>query len=77
MYQGTFEGWHAHLAAGVTALRDRRLIRPDTDPDAIAALFVAALTGGAVIDKASGTPQYLEWALRSAYAYLRSLAGES
>ena len=76
LYQSTFEGWHTHLAAGIAAMRDRRLVHPDTDPDAVAALFTAALTGGAVIDKASGTPQHLEWALRSAYAYLRSLAAD-
>jgi TetR/AcrR family transcriptional regulator, transcriptional repressor for nem operon len=76
LYRGAFEAWHARLAAGVAALRDRRLVRPETDPDAVAALFAAALAGGAVIDKALGTPQHLEWALRSAYAYLRSLAAD-
>lgn len=74
LYQMAFQSWHAHLAAGIAAMRDRGLVRADTDPDAVAALFAAALAGGAVIDKALGTPSQLEWALRSAHAYLRSLA---
>ncbi len=44
------------------------------DASALATLFVTTLQGGAVVDKATGTLDCLEPALRSALDHLRSFA---
>lgn len=69
-----FRTWHAHLRDGVRTMRAAGLLRADADPDALASLFATALQGGAVIDKATGSLDYLEPALRAALAHLRGFA---
>ncbi len=68
---GSFRAWHAHLRDSLTSMRDAGVLSTDADPGALAALFATSLQGGAVIDKATGSLDYLEPALRASLAYLR------
>ncbi|HEY0117717.1 MAG TPA: TetR/AcrR family transcriptional regulator [Cellulomonas sp.] len=70
----SFGTWHGHLTAGIAAMKESGLLRDDADAPALAALFMTTLQGGAVVDKATGTLDYLEPALRSALDHLRSFA---
>ncbi|PJJ55697.1 TetR/AcrR family transcriptional regulator [Compostimonas suwonensis] len=69
-----FAAWHARLASGLVAMKESALLREDADADAMAALFVTTLQGGAVVDKATGTLNYLEASLRATLDYLRGFA---
>ncbi|GAB3598607.1 TetR/AcrR family transcriptional regulator [Microbacterium tumbae] len=73
----SFTVWHAHLASGLRSMTAAGLLREEADADALAALFLTALQGGAVVDKATGTLDYLEPSLRAALDHLRSLSAES
>ncbi len=70
----SLRSWHRHMAEGIRTMRDTGQLRADADPAELAALFLAALEGGAVVDKATGSLDYLEPALRAALAHLRSFA---
>lgn len=72
-----FSTWYGHLRTGVEAMKTSGLLQGDADAPALAALFITSLQGGAVVDKATGSLDYLEPALRSALAYLRSFATET
>ncbi len=68
--------WHRHLRSDLSAMKQQGRLRSDADVDALASLFLTALQGGAVVDKATGSPDHLEPALRAALGYLRSFACE-
>ena len=50
------------------------LERPDVPVSEVASAVLAAVQGGAVIDKATGSSRHLAAALRQAYALLRGFA---
>jgi TetR/AcrR family transcriptional regulator, transcriptional repressor for nem operon len=69
-----YEKWAGELRDQLGAMRDGGLLRADAPVTELAAAMLAALQGGAVIDKATGSRQYLTHALRQTFALLRSYA---
>ncbi|MHA3704945.1 TetR/AcrR family transcriptional regulator [Jatrophihabitans sp. YIM 134969] len=58
-----FEQWEAPLRSGLAAMRERGLLRPDTDTDFLALALLAALQGGLVLTQTRRTTVPLETAL--------------
>ncbi|MFJ4654423.1 TetR/AcrR family transcriptional regulator [Nocardia sp. NPDC088792] len=71
-----YEGWIEQLGRQLDSMRRDGLLRPDTPVTELASAFVAALQGGAVMDKATGSHQHLTHALNQALALLRSYGHE-
>ncbi len=67
-----FVAWHGFIEASLVAMRDAGHLRPETPVAALASLILAALEGGAVLDKATATSEYLPQALEQALALLHS-----
>ncbi len=63
-----FEQWSTQLTERLEFLRDRGDLRPETPTKALATLILAAVEGGAVIDKATGSTRGVSDALDQAYA---------
>ena len=69
-----YEHWAARLRAQLEKMRSDGLLRPDVPVSEVASAVLAAVQGGAVIDKATGSSRHLAAALRQAYALLRGFA---
>ncbi len=69
-----YEHWAARLRAQLEKMRIDGLLRPDVPVSEVASAVLAAVQGGAVIDKATGSSRHLAAALRQAYALLRGFA---
>lgn len=69
-----YDQWLGVLRAGLTAMRRRGELRPDTDPRHLAVSLVAAHQGGAMITYVTGDPEPLRVALNAAVDYVRSFA---
>ncbi|GIH24006.1 TetR family transcriptional regulator [Acrocarpospora phusangensis] len=66
-----YERWHAHIAAGVRALRESGEIGAGVDADDAATEILTAITGGATLLQATDRISYLEVSLRQAIDGLR------
>jgi TetR/AcrR family transcriptional regulator, transcriptional repressor for nem operon len=69
-----YEQWAAQLRDQLTAMQASGLLREDTPVTELASTMLAALQGGAVIDKATGSRQHLARALHQTLALLRTYA---
>ena len=69
-----FEQWAGELAEQLAAMRSNGLLRAETPVAELASAMLAALQGGAVIDKATGSHQHLAHALHQALVLLRTYA---
>jgi AcrR family transcriptional regulator len=70
----SYEEQRAMYAEGIARMRERGLLRPEVDPDALALGLVAALQGGVVLQRALGSRRPLEAALDAALGALRRYA---
>jgi TetR/AcrR family transcriptional repressor of nem operon len=69
-----YEQWMGLLRAGLQKMRSDGLLRADVPVGEVASAVLAAVQGGAVIDKATGSSRHLADALRQVYALLRGFA---
>ncbi|MGW0998768.1 TetR/AcrR family transcriptional regulator [Streptomyces sp. NPDC002520] len=69
-----FAHWDQRLRDQLRAMQRSGLIKADTPVEQLSSLMLAALEGGAVIDKATGSTQHLRHALDQALVLLRSYA---
>jgi TetR/AcrR family transcriptional repressor of nem operon len=69
-----YDQWIDLLRGQLEEMRAARLLRADTPVDELASTVVAAVQGGAVIDKATGSNRHLGNALHQTYALLRGFA---
>ncbi|MGW4125297.1 TetR/AcrR family transcriptional regulator [Nocardia sp. NPDC004711] len=67
-----YERWIDELHDQLSAMQHAGLLRPDAPVSAMASAFVAALQGGAIMDKATGSHQHLTNALHQSVALLRA-----
>jgi TetR/AcrR family transcriptional regulator, transcriptional repressor for nem operon len=72
-----YDQWIELLRVQLAEMRVARLLRADTPVDELASAVVAAVQGGAVIDKATGSNRHLGNALRQTYALLRGFANQA
>jgi TetR/AcrR family transcriptional regulator, transcriptional repressor for nem operon len=70
----SFERWQALFQAGIEAMRERRLIAEDTDPESLAVMILAALEGGLLLCQMRKSTVPLEQALDGAIRQLRFYA---
>jgi AcrR family transcriptional regulator len=66
-----YDTWHAHLAAGVQALKDAGEIDAATDVERAAGAILTAVSGGAMMLQATDRIGYLEAAVAEALDALR------
>jgi TetR/AcrR family transcriptional regulator, transcriptional repressor for nem operon len=69
-----YEQWAGRLRAELEKMRSDGLLRADVPVGELASAVLAAVQGGAVIDKATGSSRHLAAALRQAYVLLRGFA---
>lgn len=63
--------WQAHVRTGVEHMQSAGKIRPELDPDAIAAAFIAVIQGGVAVLQSTGSTATLEAGLDVLLDYLR------
>ena len=66
-----FTGWDKLLRDRLARMQDSGLLDPGAPVGELSSLVLAALEGGAVLDKATGTTSHLQGALRQALKLLR------
>lgn len=69
-----YDQWIELFAAGLTAMRRRGELQPEADPRHLAASFVIAHQGGAMLTHTTGDAQPLRVAVNAAVDYARSFA---
>jgi len=69
-----FTRWEALFRDGLQAMRDRGDLRPDADPDQLAAGLLASLQGGTLLTQTTREIRHLEAALKTALDHIRSYA---
>jgi TetR/AcrR family transcriptional repressor of nem operon len=69
-----YELWTTELQDQLAAMQASGLLRHDTPVTDLASTMLAALQGGAVIDKATGSRQHLARALHQTFVLLRTYA---
>lgn len=69
-----YERWAEALTGQLAAMRAGGLLRADAPAEDLASAVVAALQGGAVVDKATGSHDHLRRSLRQALVLLRAYA---
>jgi TetR/AcrR family transcriptional repressor of nem operon len=69
-----YELWTTELQDQLAAMQASGLLRHDTPVTDLASTMLAALQGGAVIDKATGSRQHLARALHQIFVLLRTYA---
>ncbi|MFK0046011.1 TetR/AcrR family transcriptional regulator [Streptomyces sp. NPDC090741] len=67
-----YRAWESHLSEGLIRLRDNGALRPDADPQRLAAATMAALQGGMMMARLRHDITPLRDALGMALAHLRS-----
>lgn len=72
-----YDQWIELFAVGLTAMRRRGDLRPDSDARHLAVTLVVAHQGGAMLTHATGDPEQLCAALDAAVAYVRSFAPDN
>lgn len=66
----TFDAWERPLEEGLRAMRDRRLLRSDVDPAALATSVMASLQGGLLLTQVRRDPGQVRIALDGALAQI-------
>ena len=69
-----YEQWAIALGSQLTAMQASGLLRDDAPVSELASAMLAALQGGAVIDKATGSHQHLAHSLHQTLVLLRTYA---
>lgn len=69
-----YDQWIDLFCTGLTEMRRRGDLRPDTDPRHLAASLVVAHQGGAMLTHATGDAEPLRAAVNGAVEYVRSFA---
>jgi AcrR family transcriptional regulator len=69
-----FERWERLFREGLRAMRDRGELRPDADPDQLAAALLAALQGGVLLAQTRRDTAPLEAVLGAMLAHIGSFA---
>ncbi|GAA4234768.1 AcrR family transcriptional regulator [Streptosporangium album] len=69
-----FDRWTGHLAAGLTAMRDRGELTAEADPVRLARMTIATLQGGLLLARTYRDADLVHSTLEAAYAGLRSHA---
>lgn len=70
----SFSRWQRTLEDAFTDMKSRGRLRPEAQPEALAAVTLAQIQGGYLLSTASQTVQPMKQALDGAYASLRSHA---
>jgi TetR/AcrR family transcriptional repressor of nem operon len=71
-----FAAWQQQLADGLSVMVDRGALRPEADPQVLAAGLLAALQGGLLLSTAARSARPLQAALDLAIAQIAGLAAE-
>lgn len=74
---GSFEQWQALLTSGLSALRDRGVLRGEADPPALSLATMASLQGGLLLAQTTRSTRPLETALDAALDHVRSFAART
>ena len=74
---GSFEQWQALLTSGLSALRDRGVLRGEADPPALYLATMASLQGGLLLAQTTRSTRPLETALDAALDHVRSFAART
>jgi TetR/AcrR family transcriptional repressor of nem operon len=69
-----FERWEAPIRTGLSRMRERGDLRPDTDTDTLAAALLAALQGGLLLTQTRRDTASLRAGLDTVLAYIRTHA---
>ena len=69
-----YEQWSTELCGQLQAMQRGCLLRADAPVEELASAVLAALQGGAVLDKATGSHRHLAHALHQALGLMRSYA---
>jgi AcrR family transcriptional regulator len=69
-----FTRWETLFRNGLQAMRDRGELRPDADPDMLAAGLLASLQGGMLLTQTTRDIRHVEAALKTALDHIRSYA---
>jgi len=69
-----YEQWAMELRDQLTTMQASGLLREDAPVSELASTMLAALQGGAVIDKATGSHQHLAHSLHQTLVLLRTYA---
>jgi len=69
-----YEQWALELGTQLTAMQASGLLREDAPVSELASTMLAALQGGAIIDKATGSNQHLARSLHQTLVLLRTYA---
>ena len=69
-----FARWEAPIREGLIAMRDRGLLRPDTNPERLALALLAALQGGLLLTQTRRDTAPLEAALDTMIDHIRTYA---
>ena len=69
-----FERWEAPIRAGLSRMRDRGELRPDTDTDILALALLAALQGGLLLTQTRRSTTPLSAGLDTVLAHIRTYA---
>lgn len=72
-----YDQWIELFEAGLSAMRRRGELRPDTDPRHLAVSLVVAHQGGAMLTHATNDPEPLRAAVNAAVEYVRSFAPQT
>jgi TetR/AcrR family transcriptional regulator, transcriptional repressor for nem operon len=70
----SFDRWQAMFQAGIEAMRERRLIAEDADPESLAVMILASLEGGLLLCQMRKSTAPLEQALDGAIRQLHCYA---
>jgi AcrR family transcriptional regulator len=68
----SFDKWERAFRDGIYRMQNARLVRPEADPDSLAAAILAAVQGGLLLCKTRKSTVPLEASLDAAIGYLRS-----
>ncbi len=72
-----FSRWESFLAAGLATMRASGVLRPGTDPRALAETTMAAIQGGYLLSTTKRDIRPMRNSLSAAYAHLRSFSTRS
>ena len=72
LLQHSFQTWQDHLSDGLRTMQTRGELRPDADPDDLAAALLAAVQGGLLLAQTTHSTHHLELSLAMALAHVTS-----
>lgn len=73
---GGFDRWRDQFHRGLVAMRERGELRPDSEPDRLAYVLLAAFQGGMLLAQVAQDPAPLRAALESAVDQVAAYAGD-